>query len=258
VTQIISLRNALATSASAVPVCGSVSDNFSFRWGIPVVDGGYTTIPNFFLDHYAEVGVTPVEFATIIHLARYQYEYADSECRPSLATVARQMGYSDRNLRKILAGLEERGYLVRHFRPGKTTIYDFSGFSRAVLEAAGRQGAELEDSPEPQFRPPRNPSSAEQQQEKEQTNNNTAAGGVSSEDSESYRLLKAFGVAQSEASKLAAECSPDQVRGWIKHAENAQGVRNPQGLVISGLRNGESPPSVPSMSDVEAPGGVFQ
>jgi len=113
-----------------------MSETFSFRWGIPLLDGGHTDIPNFMLDNYAQAGVSRSEFLTIVHLARYQYESQGSECRPSVATVAEQMGYSTRGLQKVLAGLEARGLLARRLRPGRTTLYDFSGFSRAVLEVS--------------------------------------------------------------------------------------------------------------------------
>jgi DNA-binding MarR family transcriptional regulator len=113
-----------------------MSEVFSFRWGIPLLDGGHTDIPNFMLDNYAQAGVSRSEFLTIIHLARYQYESRDAECRPSVATVAEQMGYSVRGLQKVLAGLEKRGLLARRPRAGRTTIYDFTGFSRAVLEVS--------------------------------------------------------------------------------------------------------------------------
>lgn len=109
-------------------------ETFSFRWGIPILDGGHTVIPNFMLEGYAQMGVTRQEFLAIVHLARYQYESADAECRPSVATVAVQMGYSERSLQRIYAGLEKRGLLVRRYRTGETTVYDFSGFSRKVLE----------------------------------------------------------------------------------------------------------------------------
>jgi hypothetical protein len=112
-------------------------ETFSFRWGIPLLDDGRTPIPNFMLDHWHETPVTRIEFLAIIHLARYQYERAGSESRPAVGTVAEQMGYgSDRGLQFVLASLEKKGLLVRCYQEGKPTIYDFSGFSRAVLEAA--------------------------------------------------------------------------------------------------------------------------
>jgi hypothetical protein len=120
---------------------------FSFRWGIPILDGGSTHLPNFILDNYTAAGVTRSEFLAIVHLARYQYEKAGSECRPSLGTVAEKMGYTRRALRKVLAGLEERDLLRRHYRKGDTTVYDFSGFSRAVMGVWLSTGEEPQDLP---------------------------------------------------------------------------------------------------------------
>lgn len=122
-------------------------EGFSFRWGIPILDDGSTHIPNFILDNYTAAGVTRSEFLAIVHLARYQYESADGECRPSVGTVARQMGYTRRAMRKILAGLEERGLLERHYRTGDTTVYDFTGFSRAVMAVWLSTGEEQADLP---------------------------------------------------------------------------------------------------------------
>jgi len=128
----------------------SQDDTFSFRWGIPILDGGHTDIPNFFLDSYAAAGVTRQEFLVIIHLARYQYNMPESECRPSIGTVSRQLGYTKRALQKLLASLEERGLLERRYRSGETTVYDFSGFSRLMLESS-TGGGELQFRGEPQF-----------------------------------------------------------------------------------------------------------
>jgi hypothetical protein len=243
-----------------------VSDNtFSYRWGIDILDRGFTAIPNLFLDHYAEAGVKRAEFLTIVHLARYQYERPDSECRPSVETVARQMGYTVRGLRKILARLEERGLLVRRYRPGKTTIYDFSGLSQALLGVADRKGEGPGDTPERrfrgtpehQFRPPRNASSAEQQQKQEEDTNNTGAGVPLQKQEDSVALLTEFGITSSVARDLAQRCLPEHIRAWIRYAQNAQGVKNPQGLVVDALKAGSPPPAIPGASAAGAPGGVF-
>jgi hypothetical protein len=130
-----------------------------------------------FFRHYAQAGVARHEFLLVLHLASYKYESKSGECRPSLATVAREMGYSgERGLQKTLGDLEERGLLRRHYRQGKTTIYDFSGFSRAVLAAARRTAQdEPEDTPELQYTPPPNSSTPEEQEEKKKTKNNTTS-----------------------------------------------------------------------------------
>lgn len=117
-------------------------DAFSFRWGIPLLDKGHIDIPNFILDHYAEAGISRVEFIAIIHLARYQFESPESECRPSVATVAGQMGLTVRRLQQVFAGLEKRGLLIRHYRSGQTTVYDFGNFSRTMLALELSTGGE--------------------------------------------------------------------------------------------------------------------
>ena len=109
-------------------------EKFSFRWGVPILDKGTTTVPNFFFDSYIEAGATRTEFLAILHLARYQYETPNSECRPSVGVVAKQMGYYDRKgLQLVLAKMEKKGLLVKHFRTGQATIYDFSVLSKKVL-----------------------------------------------------------------------------------------------------------------------------
>jgi hypothetical protein len=166
-------------------------NSFSFRWGIPILDGGFTDVPNLFFDNYTRAGVKREEFLVILHLARYQYEMPDSESRPSVKTVAHQLGYSVRNVRKIFEKLEQRGFLKRHYRPGQTTVYDFRGFCRKVLDVG--QGEEPQDTPEPedspelqdrgtpepQDLPPRNWGTPEQQiQKQERENNNNTADDV--------------------------------------------------------------------------------
>jgi hypothetical protein len=111
-------------------------ERFSFRWGIDILDCGYTTIPNWILDHYHEVDVSYKEFALIVHLARYAFESPEGECRPSVKVVATAMGIHPRSVQRSLADLEDRGLLTRRYRLGKPTIYDFKGFSKAVFRVA--------------------------------------------------------------------------------------------------------------------------
>jgi hypothetical protein len=111
-------------------------EHFSFRWGIDILDCGYTTIPNWILDHYHEVDVSYKEFALIVHLARYAFESPEGECRPSVKAVATAMGIHPRSVQRSLADLEDRGLLTRRYRLGKPTIYDFKGFSKAVFRVA--------------------------------------------------------------------------------------------------------------------------
>lgn len=129
--------------------------NFSFRWGIPLLDNDYTQIPNLFLRNYTKVGVTRQEFLFIIHLASYKYESAKSECRPSLETIAKEMGYAHVNgARKLARSLQKKGFLTIKPRPGFPNEYNFTALSRALIEAGEQECTPtLGDTPTPEDTP---------------------------------------------------------------------------------------------------------
>jgi hypothetical protein len=217
------------------------SPGYSFRWGIPLLDRGHTSAPNFFFDHYAEVGVTKIEFLTILHLARYRFERAGSECRPAVRTVSRQMGIGNRRLQQIIAGLEKRGLLERHYRSGRTTIYDFSGFSRAVLEVA-QSNHERDFRGEESFGGGVKVAAPEKNRTIDNTNNEVDD--PSSDQSTIKSLLTDFGIDSVVATRLARNCSVEFVHAWIDHTQRiSHGLKSPQAFLVSRLKLGEPPPS---------------
>jgi len=141
------------------------NQSFSFRWGIDVLDCGSTSFPNHFWRVYHQV-LTKEEWLFICHLATYKYESGRGECRPSLHTVAAEMGYKNvRSVQKLRAALEEKTYqdaplLVVRARTGHPNLYDFSGLSRCLVALSLQEGDESQFTPEPQFAPPMNPSSS--------------------------------------------------------------------------------------------------
>ena len=239
-----------------------MSEKFSFRWGIPLLDAGDTRIPNFFFDRYIEAGVTRTEFLTILHLARYQFEKPSAECRPSMETVAVQMGYTVRGLRKKFAAMEKKGLLQRLYRPGKTTLYDFSGFSKRVMElelSTPRNPSsdlkvihtpepQFRPTPEPQFRPPRNPSSAEEEQQKEQSINDDD--GWTPEQRQALKILSDNGADATRTVKaVAQQRNLEDIEKMIAAAKRKPGLSNPIGWAIARLRDGEEPPTVAARGD---------
>lgn len=217
-------------------------------------------MPNFFFDRYTEAGVSRAEFLTILHLSRYQYEKANSECRPSVTTVAAQMGYSVRGLQKVLAGMERRGLLKRRYRAGRATIYDFKGFSWTLLSTELLARSAPDDVPaeqlalalggEPQFTPTGepgfttvvNPSSPEEQHKEQQTRND-----VDDADQNALKRLLGFGVDVPVARKLARVRTVGHVSGWIAYANGASNLRDPVGFVVRRL-----------LDDVPVPAGGVQ
>jgi DNA-binding MarR family transcriptional regulator len=236
-------------------------ERFSFRWGISLLDEGDTRIPNFFFDHYIDAGVERREFLLILHLARYQFEKADSECRPSIATVAEQMDYSTRTVQRILAGLEEKGLLKRRYRPGKTTLYDFTGFSRKILATELSTGVTPTSPPEVIHRgdvgvrgrgdahvtPGVTPTSPEEQHEEEQTR--TDDGDTNKNITIKTTTLTTFGVAKTVAARLAQQRTLEEIQGWIKYAKQSDGLHNPVAFVVARLRDGEPVPEIRGNGD---------
>jgi len=101
-------------------------DTFSFRWGIDILDEGFTSFPNHFWKVYSQV-LDRQEWLFVCHLATYKYDSPEGECRPSLVTIAEQMGYKDiRSVQKIRASLQDKGLLTVVYRTGRTSLYDFS------------------------------------------------------------------------------------------------------------------------------------
>ena len=60
--------------------------------------------------------------------------------------------------------------------------------------------------------------------------------------SEGITLLTALGVSEPVAKKLARKCVLDDVQAWVSYAEGAKGLRDPVGLVVARLRDGEPAP----------------
>jgi hypothetical protein len=108
---------------------------FSFRWGIPVLDDlPFTVIYHFLLDHYAELGVDPVEMMFIIHLSQFRYETPSGQAAPGLPALARRMGYKDeQQVRRLKHRLEAKGLLRVTARPGLPDVYDVAPFAAAAF-----------------------------------------------------------------------------------------------------------------------------
>ena len=140
----------------------------SLRWGCPTSDDGFVQVPNFVLRQYAKVGLTGQEFLVILHLAAYRYETPGSTSFPAVATLASEMGCSERYIQRLLTRLEKKGMVRRHYREGRTTVYDVSGYAEAARTSWVQGRGEPQFTPcglggEPQFTPGVNPGSPEEE-----------------------------------------------------------------------------------------------
>jgi len=227
-----------------------VDERFSFRWGIPLLDEGYTTIPNFMFRYYAGAGVTRVEFLLILHLASYKYESPNGQASPGLETIAEEMGFQgSASVCYHLRNLEAKGMLTRRLRPGNTSIYDFEGFSRKVMEAYT-----AEDDPLKIFRDyPLNRFRDSPSIDLGEITNRTKHQEEKHGDGDSKQLaqkLMALGITEGQAQKWASERPPEMVLGWIEYIRrNGDGLSNIPGFLVSKLKAGEEPPVMGRVED---------
>ena len=125
---------------------------FSFRWGVDLFDDQRTPIPNWILEYYHQVewqgvdgdgqpargvGISNTEMMFIIHLASFKYESEKGVASPSLTgTIAQRMQYrSNQGIINVEKGLVNKGLLLVEKRSGKTSVYDFTPFSQAIIKA---------------------------------------------------------------------------------------------------------------------------
>ncbi len=93
----------------------------------------YTILYHFLLDHYAELGVDPLEMMLIIHLSQFRHETPDGKASPGLATIAALMGYKDeQQVRRIKHRLMEKGLLRVTPQSGFPDVYDVAPFAAAA------------------------------------------------------------------------------------------------------------------------------
>jgi len=117
----------------------SSSNGIAVRFGDPVLQAGFTAIPNLVLNHYAALDISPVEMMFTIHV--FQHWWSEKLPFPSLQAISQKMGVERRQARRYVQSLKEKGYLVVSERtlPGLGKVaseYDFSPLIQAVLSRA--------------------------------------------------------------------------------------------------------------------------
>jgi len=110
-------------------------ESFSFRWSVtvPAGAGRGQILYDFMLKTYAALGLTPLEFALLLHLSAYHYDTSYGRSQPSLVTIAAEMGRKTRSVRRLIASLQAKGLLQITPAPGNPNIYDAQPFAERAL-----------------------------------------------------------------------------------------------------------------------------
>lgn len=77
-------------------------------------------------------GLNSTEAILIIHLM--DHKWGEAAPFPAVETLAERMGVSDRAVRKVVARLEECGYIAREQIPGRSNRYRLDGLFSALEE----------------------------------------------------------------------------------------------------------------------------
>ena len=110
------------------------------KWGKPLMEAGWTLLPNAVLVRQAALGLTSTDMNILLHLMAYWWKEAELP-HPSKVTLAKSIGVTARTVQRRIASLERSGFIKRVPRKGphrgtQTNLYDFSGLIKAATPYA--------------------------------------------------------------------------------------------------------------------------
>lgn len=135
----------MATNIARARVTQSISANEK-KWGRPLMDAGWTIIPNILLERQQALGLQPLDINILLHIIKYWWAH-DRLPFPSKVTIAKCLGVTPRTVQRRIAALEHAGLIKRIVRkdPTKgyqTNQYDFAGLIKEATPYAQERNEE--------------------------------------------------------------------------------------------------------------------
>jgi len=115
------------------------------RWGEIIANRGCHPVPNEFLNHYREIGISSGEALFIIHLT--QYKQTSDNPYPSFYTIAKKMGKSRSVIQGYARSLENKGFIKRIPQKGWTNQVDISLLIKRVETLCGNLNKVIVEKP---------------------------------------------------------------------------------------------------------------
>ena len=108
------------------------------KYGKPVMDLGFCIVPSLLMQAQARLGLNPVQFNIIMHLADIWWD-AEHRPWPKKQLLAQRMDMSERQIQRQIAQLEGAGLVrrIERTRPGRgktSNEYDLSGLVKRLQE----------------------------------------------------------------------------------------------------------------------------
>lgn len=101
------------------------------KWSKTVMAAGWSAVPNILIEKQEALGLKPIEMNVILHLIQYWW-FESNLPHPSVGTIAKALGVTDRTVQRTIKGLIELGFMEkeerRKTRHGSlTNLYSFNG-----------------------------------------------------------------------------------------------------------------------------------
>lgn len=111
-------------------VTQTINRQLKERWTTPLIEAGYTVVPNAILLRTRALGLDPTDFAIIMHIASYWWS-KEKLPFPSKLSLAKGIGVDPSTIRRRIARMEKGGLIKRVARKGKhggndSNMYDLS------------------------------------------------------------------------------------------------------------------------------------
>lgn len=218
-------------------------ERFSFRWGVKWLDRGWLQVPSLFFDCYQRAGVTRMEFLFVLHLARYRFESSWGEARPSLSTIAGEMGCTVRTVQRLRRSLQGKGYLEVLQVPGFPSVYSFQGLAGAMVRLAGRGDSGVRGDMGVTPTPDKDVAGGvtlvspeeEQQEQKDKQQRAAAALSPTAGGEEARKALLESGVSEEAAKRLLLKHGSSRILTVVARAKEHEGIRNVPGWIVQAL-----------------------
>ena len=85
------------------------------KWGKPLMDAGWTAMPNIIIEAQAALGLDPLDMNILLHLS-FRWWESDNKPHPAKSSMAKAMGVHPMTIQRRIRDLEKGGVIQRVYR----------------------------------------------------------------------------------------------------------------------------------------------